>query len=143
MNGNEINRKDVWLPVLATVILFRIALFASDMLLSVIGILLARIPFHPVHYLIGPIPVMTLVIAVATAARVTRFFEPRLVSIGGKKKTFLFVLLLIAALFPWQLIIRATSRPANWDELPLSIKKEMRIHSPSENQKPLLLQRAE
>ena len=41
MNGNKISRKDVWLPVLVTVVLFRIVLFASDMLLSVIGVFFA------------------------------------------------------------------------------------------------------
>ena len=144
MNGNKISRKDVWLPVLVTVVLFRIVLFASDVLLSVIGVfLLSRIPFRPVSYIIGTIPVMTLIIAVAVAARAARSLDPRLVAVGSKEKTFLFVILLITALFPWQLIIRATARPANWNELPLSIKKEMRVHSPSESQKSLSLQRAE
>lgn len=143
MNGNKISRKEVWLPVLATIVLFRIALFAVEMILSAIGVLLTQIPFSPIKYIIGTIPVMTLVISVAIAARVARPFEPHLVAIGSKKKTFLFVILLITALFPWQLVIRATARPVNWNELPLSIKKEMRIHSPSESQKPLLLQGAE
>ncbi len=117
----------MWLPIVGTVVLFRILLLPIEMASTMLDLWLARIPIVFVQYLRSPIPVLTPVVVVSLAVLIARTLETRLLGMEEKKKGVVLVVLAVLALSPWQLQIKAKSEIVGWDESSEHGREEMQL----------------
>jgi hypothetical protein len=128
MTKENKDRVEFWLPIVVTVVLFRLFLFPVEAILTTVGVTLrCTVPFEFVRHIIATIPVFTLVLTIALAALTERTMESRLLQIETKKRTVLFLALLVIAVFPWQIVARTRAEPVSWDKLPKPLSKEMSL----------------
>lgn len=125
MNEAGKSRIDRWLPVVATVVLFRILLIPVEAITSTLGVFLGRIPYESIQHIRCALPILTPVIAVALAVLVARAVESRMLMLPQARKRVLLIVLFVLALLPWRLQIKTTARAVTWDEVPEEMKKEM------------------
>jgi hypothetical protein len=125
MNETGKSRIDRWLPVVATVVLFRVLLIPVEALTSTLGVGLGRIPYEFIQHIRRALTIFAPVIAVALAVLVGRAVEGKVMALAPPRKRALLVVLAVLALLPWQLQIKTTARVITWDEMPEEMKKEM------------------
>ena len=124
---NEIgkSRIDRWLPVVATVVLFRILLIPVEAITTTLAVFLGRIPYECIQHIRCALPIFAPVIAVALAVLVARAVDGKVMALAPPRKRALLIVLAVLALLPWQLQIKTTARAITWDEMPEEMKKEM------------------
>lgn len=125
MNESGKSRIDLWLPIVATVVLFRVLLIGVEAITSTLAIGLGRIPYEFIQHVRCALPVLAPVIAVALAVLVARAIERGILKIARTRKLVLLVVLVVLTLLPWQLQIKTTARAVTWDEMPEHMRKEM------------------
>lgn len=125
MTEQKEDKIDRWLPVVTTVVLFRILLIPTETIASTLGVALGRFPYEFVQNVRCALSVLTPVIAVALAVLVAHAVETRIRILAQARKRVFLIVLIVLALLPWQLQIKTTARAVTWDEAPEDIKKEM------------------
>jgi hypothetical protein len=124
---NETGKSGIekWLPVVATVVLFRVLLIPTEAITSTLAVGLGRIPYEFIQHVRGALPILAPVVAVALAVLVARAVETKILMLGQTKKRTLLIVLVVLSLLPWQLQIKTTTRALTWDEVPDNVRKEM------------------
>lgn len=125
MNETGKSRIDRWLPVVATVVLFRVLLIPVEAITSTLGVGFGRIPYEFIQHIRCALPIFAPVIAVALAVLVARAVDGKLMALAPTRKRVLLVVLVVLALLPWQLQIKTTARAVTWDEMPEHMRQEM------------------
>ena len=126
MNDNKRDRIDVWLPIVGTVVLFRVLLFFIEPVTSLLPLLCSGIPFMVARdiskWLVTTCPILTPIIAVALAVLIARAIENRVIRTDRKAKGLLLVVCTVLALLPWKFQICVTQsapqRSAMSNEVP-------------------------
>ncbi len=127
MNETGGNRTDLWLPVAATVVIFRVLILLVEMVTSTLSVILGRVPFLFSQHVRVAASVLAPVMAVALAVLIARAIEPRMMQIERKKKDILLIVLVVLAILPWQLQIKTTTRAVMRDEIPQDARREMEL----------------
>jgi len=122
---NETNRIDKWLLIAATVLIFRIMLFVSDVLIAYLRILISYIPSSLGQYISASLPVYAPVFAIATALLTAPRIGQRMIQIEFKPKRILLITLVVLALLPWQLQFKQRTQAIMWDEMTDQYQSEM------------------
>lgn len=125
MNETGKSRIDRWLPVVATVVLFRVLLTPVEAITSTLGVGFGRIPCEFIQHIRCALPIFAPVIAVALAVLVARAVDGKLMALAPTMKRVLLVVLVVLALLPWQLQIKTTARAVTWDEMPEHMRQEI------------------
>ena len=118
------NRTDKWLPIVGTIVLFRILLFVVELLSSLLTFLLFQVPFEFVRHIIAVLPIFEPIIAVAAAVIAARAIEPWLIQLETTTKRTLAIALTVLALLPWQLQSKTNMWAGTPDEPPSQSQNE-------------------
>ena len=97
------NRTEKWLPIVGTVVLFRILLLIVEPIFAILSFHLSRVSFELIRNLTSVLPIFAPIMAVACAVMIERAIEPWFIQLELKTKRILVIALAVLSLCPWQI----------------------------------------